>query len=558
MQFGDPYGLNSFPSLQQEIVATDCSYNGFAWAYEQWDGSLPNVNGDKKTVRMINPHFGKAGDDRQVGWARLNCNENLYISGKSAGEKVDLRQSTALIHDINILDGGRVYITDAILRGSAWFGHTVNIDGNSNSPSTVTIERCILPPDASNGIGNRANDSGGTGTGNVVVNIINSIMTFGDGVIDFTGLSATKLNLLHCTIYNKPTDSVVTAIKLGGNDLLKSDYSIFAVDDLSNQFASAGFTGTRNIISPSTADGFGGAIPADTVKTDNLQLTAAGRLVSGSAAVNAAIGSTLGNDIDGDTRPQGTQPDVGADELAPNPWTNFHVMRTGMPPVLDGVVNTDEWAAATPLIMNHGTMQNFGGSMSTGSTTTDAQMSGTFRFLWDQTYLYVSAQIATTTVSCMLNELTNGEPTPLNGTDAIQFCLDHQNLKTGNEETPGIYILDVVPGFKDNLNKTGYYQHWGTPRNTLSNTVTSGRKLAGAYELEFKIKWSDLTPNPITPAAGSRIGYLALILDVDAQFVDLWWNGGSGANIISAPASWNTMILDEPVVNATGKAWTLY
>jgi hypothetical protein len=145
-------------------------------------------------------------------------------------------------------------------------------------------------------------------------------MIFQSTLFDFTGASSSKLNLLHCTLFNKAGVTATAAISTAnGTDSMTSNYSIFSTDDATDTFANIGLTGTLNILNHSSGTGFGGSIPGDTILGDP-KIDTTGHLTNLSAlADQTAVASTLSVDYENDGRPWfGTVADIGADEGGSN------------------------------------------------------------------------------------------------------------------------------------------------------------------------------------------------------------------------------------------------
>jgi len=228
-------------------------------------------------------------------------------------------------------------------------------------------------------------------------------------------------------------------------------------------------------------------------------------------------------------------------------WRNLIINRLDTPPVMDGVVTPAEYPT-TPLPMTQALVDAFG-SRSGGGSETDEDLSGVFYLGWDATYLYCAAQVTDNVVVYNANQ---GER--LNGTDSIQLITDHLYQRGGVVgTTDGLLIHDLAPGQLNDNNTAAYYQHWPGDDGSQTQTITdvandiAGRTVAGGYEVEMRIPWANFTPTPITPAIGTLIGYVAILLDFEVQgsgdLHDLVANSpalpweGAGA------AGWNTGIL---------------
>ena len=169
---------------------------------------------------------------------------------------------------------------------------------------------------------------------------------------------------------------------------------------------------------------------------------------------------------------------------------------------------------------------------------------------------------------CIRDRVYNADQgQPLNGTDSIQLITDHLYQRGGVVgTTDGLLIHDLAPGQLNDNNTAAYYQHWPGDDGSQTQTITdvandiAGRTVAGGYEVEMRIPWANFTPTPITPAIGTLIGYVAIILDFEVQgsgdLHDLVANSpalpweGAGA------AGWNTGILMGPDDDLDGDGLT--
>jgi hypothetical protein len=133
-----------------------------------------------------------------------------------------------------------------------------------------------------------------------------------------------SISLTHCTMV-AATPSVLLngRYNFAGSaqtrtDVLTANYCIFdatgtAAGAASGQIA---LSGTHNISRHATAGALGGFLPgepSDTLDLDPL-LNASGHLLPNSPALNQATSSTELTDVDGESRPQGMERDIGADE----------------------------------------------------------------------------------------------------------------------------------------------------------------------------------------------------------------------------------------------------
>lgn len=160
----------------------------------------------------------------------------------------------------------------------------------------------------------------------------NSFNTLSGLVSDPT---TSTLVLNHCTFYENTQNIYInteapTDPGLVGVDTIETNYCIY--DMQGGQPAISGNTaptGVLNVITRGTfaSGGFAAGELPDTI-FENPLLAQDGRLTGGGPAVDAAIGSTLTIDIDGDPRPFGTVNDIGADEVfIPNAARHWEYLR---------------------------------------------------------------------------------------------------------------------------------------------------------------------------------------------------------------------------------------
>lgn len=229
-------------------------------------------------------------------------------------------------------------------------------------------------------------------------------------------------------------------------------------------------------------------------------------------------------------------------------WT-YTAPGLGTAPVMDGVVTAAEYGGQAGIPFTQDNIAAIGG-FAAGAASTDDDFSGTFYFGWDETYLYVGAQISDDTVV-----YNRDQGQKLNATDGIQICTDHLNQASGTVGTDdGFYIHDLVPGQASDNNTPAYWQHWpgdadtpGANQPTFPNRVIGGRTVTGGYEVEMALPWSDFGPNPPTGiGVGSTLGYCILIMDDDTGggVSDLPY-GHSGAPWATVP--WPVLTLGDIV-----------
>jgi len=222
-----------------------------------------------------------------------------------------------------------------------------------------------------------------------------------------------------------------------------------------------------------------------------------------------------------------------------NQWKNVNVPNVHVSaPVIDGTINDSEWADAVPIVMNHANMLASFGFAGAATNATDADFSGTYYFLWDAQYLYGAAKVNDAQVVYLQDQ---AHASGLNGTDAAQFILANESAMTGAAGGAGQYIFDFAPGFSDATSTAGFFQHWNSV--SAPNTLVKSRLVTGGYEVEFAIKWSDLTSMPITPAIGTKLGFVTLLINKSTPAADDFWFTADAATIWSDASTWNKFTL---------------
>jgi endo-1,4-beta-D-glucanase Y len=215
-----------------------------------------------------------------------------------------------------------------------------------------------------------------------------------------------------------------------------------------------------------------------------------------------------------------------------NVVNNYKIYKVSAPVAVDGTVD-EVWnnvnvlpAAATKLL--------------SGTVTNSADLSGNFKALWDDTYLYILADI---TDDVKISESTNAYDD-----DGVEVYIDINNDKA------------TTYGTND------FQYTFGWNKGTTVSVLPAGRSVAGitytavartgGYIIEARIPWATIQG---TPAAGQLVGIDFMINDDDDNGVrdgKLSWNAATD-NAWQDPSLFGTAILQGAVPCTTPAAPTV-
>lgn len=174
-----------------------------------------------------------------------------------------------------------------------------------------------------------------------------------------------------------------------------------------------------------------------------------------------------------------------------------------------------------------------------GTITNTADLSGAFKLLWDNTYLYVLGDIVD-------NTKVNDSPESYND-DAVEVYVDINNDKAGSY---GANDVEYTFGWKD-----GVVIGLNPSERSSANVVYAIVEKAGGYVFEARIPWATLLG---TPAVGQKVGFDFMINDDDdgdTRDGKLAWNAATD-DAWQQPSLFGTVILQDvvpcPSPSATG------
>ena len=253
--------------------------------------------------------------------ATLNGNTVISNTANVAGGGLFLDHSAPTLNGNTIISntadrGGGLYLwySTATLNGNTVISNTAGSSGGGlqvwYSTATLNGDTVISNAAGSSGGGLRLGDSAATLTNNVVVD--NQANTAGSGL----HIGRSSAHLLHTTIARNSGGD--------GSGVYITDYSTVALTNTILVSHSVGITVTAgNTATLESTLWHGNTTPWSGNVIRNNDYTGAPlfdadgyHLMDGSAAVDRGVDAGVTTDIDGDSRPQGSAPDLGADERA--------------------------------------------------------------------------------------------------------------------------------------------------------------------------------------------------------------------------------------------------
>lgn len=269
-------------------------------------------------------------------------------------------------------------------------------------------------------------------------------------------------------------------------------------------------------------------------------------------------------------------------------------------PVIDGVINTAEWARATPVDLrvenllakdpyrpeytHRGSVYADNGSP--GTISNDADCSAMIYYMWDDEAFYLAVSIKDD-----VNEpVLNSETLKVNSGDCFQLCIDYDNIRANsvNDLTQQGYAL--IPSWAAVANKgsfpatedgrvsainPNFYQFWPgifDQPNQLAG-MSWEIKMSGAnYDLEARIPWNAFKiynesiempyVTSFPPKSGQVCGILPIVDDHDNGTITFMMTEyGTNGFPVEMPSGYGkmTFVLEgsAPSTNAA-RQWNLF
>lgn len=309
----------SFMPADATLTVIDCTLSSSGGTFGQ--DYLPTAH--PVTINVINPTFEPTG---AVTFACGTTAAVVNVSG-TPENKVDLNPAVELASSLWQANAGTLTLTDCMGDVPSVSGRLAVTDlaGSLAGDVYVSYDRCQFL----NGAGTCHLYTANPSTYSARIDAINSILgdsTF-TNILGVNGLheGPNSVNLYHSTLFGSTPDAD-PLINTNPGDTVMAAYCILqsTLAGSGSVVDSAPITGVGNIID---GNGSGLGNPADTVFF-NPSLTSDGHLNQGSPAIDAAVGSTLDIDIDGQPRPLDSAPEIGADELLRiNAAQDWHLLR---------------------------------------------------------------------------------------------------------------------------------------------------------------------------------------------------------------------------------------
>jgi hypothetical protein len=201
-----------------------------------------------------------------------------------------------------------------------------------------------------------------------------------------------------------------------------------------------------------------------------------------------------------------------------------------------------------------------------GTITTDADASGLYYFAWDNTSLYIAADVTDESIN------PNVFAGAANGGDAFQVCLDYDLSKvTDANVSGGVYIPTVAasanvgtaPADNTSPNFNAFWPEGNA--NPMTGTRWGVTVSGSGYKVELAIPWTAFTAggsafaNPFPPVEGQKMGMLVMIDDHDGgvgKGIAFMFPAGRGAGIWAAADLYPEATFVPGVVSVND--WSLY
>lgn len=279
--------------------------------------------------------------------------------------------------------------------------------------------------------------------------------------------------------------------------------------------------------------------PAPTVPTATInyelgatakQLSSTGTTLkwyTGTSTTSSATAPTPSTSVAGTTTYYVSQTLNGCEgakaSIVVNVTNNFKVYSVTTAPVIDGVMD-DIWTNASVMPAN-------ASKLLSGTITNAADLSGNFKALWDNTYLYVLTDVTDDT---KVNDSQNSYDD-----DAVEVYIDIDNDKA---TTYGANDAQYTFGWNDGTT-VGVLP---SGRSTTGITYSAVAR-TGGYIIEARIPWTTLQK---TPAVGQVLGIDFMINDDDdngGRDAKLSWNSATDM-AYQDPSLFGTAILSNAII----------
>lgn len=216
---------------------------------------------------------------------------------------------------------------------------------------------------------------------------------------------------------------------------------------------------------------------------------------------------------------------------------NYNIPEAVAIPQIEGILSSGEWNDALEIQMSYPDIITppEEGALIVGTSPTASDSSAVWYIKWDADYLYIACVAYDNSMEWVRNF---GQA--YSGQDTVQMCL---NLF--NDPQSVFYqeaaIYDFVPQTADNYGADVYRHNLdGLAADiSIAGTVETDR-----YIIEVALPWAAHSGDYTSASAGDRHGFGLLIHDLDGGTTkNLMTDFGSGTNVISQPAQWNTITL---------------
>ena len=260
---------------------------------------------------------------------------------------------------------------------------------------------------------------------------------------------------------------------------------------------------------------------------------------SGDQSSTPTASSSVKNDTEpkGTTEPAKTEP-KDTDPPATSDTTPAKTQNTAIPaaksydipkatnaPKIDGTLDEDEWKDALEIILdNTNTIEVFG----SGAVC----QNGIFRYLWDDSGLYVSMEV-TDSVACKTKHVAgNGS---YNNYDAVQLAI-YTDTNCTALEAGKLFFFSLTPEASDGKPYIGEHFIYsdGNSGKDVPDALIASSKTENGYIIECRIDAAAFAKGNIEIKKGTTLVIANVILDNDNKkqglFVDTAWSDAPNTN----------------------------